>query len=574
MIKRVFLKSGPFGAGTSLVFEPTAMTVFVGPNNSGKSLVLRELQNYAEQGRTAIRHIVEGIELVLFSEAETMSLIAGRKSPVPVNETIPEGHVRVARPVPASGSASYLHLNLNHLMQQFSNYRQQQAQGNHDWWRNVWNGVYQHFTSLFTVALDGKTRLGLTEPRPSGDLLASPANHLASLFQNDVARKRVRRIAHEAFGLHFVVDPTNPGQLRIRMSLRPPHDDQEEQALDARARQFHTASTDIAQLSDGIKAFTGLISALISSDYRIMLVDEPEAFLHPPLAGQLGREMATLADERSGNVFASTHSSRFLMGCIESGKPTNIVRLTYRESHATARLLPAERIHELMRDPLLRSAGVLDALFYSGAVVCEADKDRVFYAEINNRLQAAGKKSVVDAIFLNAQNKQTVRRIVGPMREMGLPAAAVVDIDVIKGDDLRDLLRDCFVPAELIQSLGQLRGQIESRFREAGLDMKQGGISLLAGEAQEACRSLLDQLAVYGIFVLPLGEVESWLSYLGVQSSKENWLPAIFDRMKANPRDTQYVLPRDDDVWAFLEQIASWIASEDRRGMPRQAAGA
>lgn len=358
------------------------------------------------------------------------------------------------------------------------------------------------------------------------------------------------------------------------MSPHQPHDDKEEQALDARARRFHAAATDIAELSDGVKAFTGLISALISSDYRIMLVDEPEAFLHPPLAGQLGREMATLADERTGNVFASTHSSRFLMGCIESGKPTNIVRLTYRDSHATARLLPAERIQELMRDPLLRSAGVLEALFYSGAVVCEADKDRVFYAEINNRLQAAGSNYVPDTIFLNAQNKQTVRRIVGPLRQMGIPAAAVVDIDVIKGDDLRDLLRECFVPVELIQSLGQLRGNIESRFRAANLNMKEGGISLLSGEVQESCRSLLDQLAAYGVFVVPLGEVESWLAYLGIQSSKDNWLPAIFERMRADPRDEQYVAPQENDVWVFLEKISSWIVAEDRRGMPRQTVAA
>jgi hypothetical protein len=182
MVKRLFFRFGPFGAGAPLALQPSAMTVFVGPNNSGKSLVLRELQQYAEQGRTTGRHIVEGMEVILFSEAETMSLVAGRKSRVPANETLPEGHIRVARPIPSSGSASRLDLNLDHLIQQFSSLRQQQAQGNQDWWKTCWNGIYAQFTSLFTVALDGKTRLALTEPRASGDLLASPANHLASLF--------------------------------------------------------------------------------------------------------------------------------------------------------------------------------------------------------------------------------------------------------------------------------------------------------------------------------------------------------------------------------------------------------
>lgn len=569
MIRRLFFKFGPFRMAEPLVLKPSAMTVFVGPNNSGKSLVLRELQQYAEQGRTATRHIVDGVEIDIPTDYEVKALLQGRKAPTPPSETLPEGHIRVTRPIPASGSASHLNVNLDHLVQNFSNSRAQMAQGSADWWKSCWNGIYSHFASLFTVALDGKTRLALTEQRTGGDLLAAPANHLAALFQRGDTRKRVRRIAHEAFGLYFVIDPTHLGHLRIRMSSRPPQDDQEEQALDDRARKFHADATDIAELSDGVKAFTGLISALISSDYRIMLVDEPEAFLHPPLAGQLGREMATLADERSGNVFASTHSSRFLMGCVESGKPTNIVRLTYRDSHATARVLPAKRIQELMRDPLLRSAGVLEALFYSGAVVCESDRDRVLYTEVNSRLQAVGRNYIPDTIFLNAQNKQTVRRIVGPLREMDIPAAAVVDFDMVKGDDLRDLLNACSVPTDLVQSLGQLRGNVEAHFRNDNLDMKKGGISLLSGQVSESCQSLLDQLATYGIFLVPKGEVESWLAYLGVSASKGEWLPAIFARMKSDPDDPEYVTPQEDDVWGFLENVAGWIRDGDRRGMPR-----
>jgi len=280
--------------------------------------------------------------------------------------------------------------------------------------------------------------------------------------------------------------------------------------------------------------------------------------------------MATLADERSGNVFASTHSSRFLMGCIESGKKTNIIRLTYTPSAgATARVLPASRIQELMQDPLLRSAGVLEALFYSAAVVCEADGDRVFYAEINNRLQAAKRNNVPDTVFLNAQNKQTVRRIVGPLRGMGIPVAAIVDFDIVKGDDLRDLIKECFVPADLIHSLGQLRGDVAAHFQQKDLDMKKGGLSLLTGGPKESCESLLEQLARYGIFVVPNGEVESWLEYLAITASKVQWLPEIFARMRSDPADPSFVTPKDGDVWAFIEKIACWVRDVNRRGMPR-----
>lgn len=134
------------------------------------------------------------------------------------------------------------------------------------------------------------------------------------------------------------------------MSSRPPEDSTEEQALDQRAREFHGQATDIAELSDGIKAFTGLIAAVMSTDYRIMLVDEPEAFLHPPLAKKLGRRLTELASKRQANVLASTHSSDFLMGCIQTGEKVNIIRLTYKQGVPTARLLSANKIQEMMRD--------------------------------------------------------------------------------------------------------------------------------------------------------------------------------------------------------------------------------
>lgn len=373
-------------------------------------------------------------------------------------------------------------------------------------------------------------------------------------------------MTYDAFGLHFVIDPTNLGTLRIRMSPRPPADGAEEQAVDERARAFHASAADIAELSDGIKAFTGLVSALISSDFRVVIVDEPEAFLHPPLARKLGATMAGLAAERTANVFASTHSAHFLMGCIESGTNTNIIRLTYSEGKPTARHLAGTRLTALMRDPLLRSTGVLNALFHASAVICEGDRDRAFYEEINTRLAAAKQPAVQDGVFLNAQNKQTVRRIVQPLREMGIPAAAIVVIDIIKGTDLRDLLGACAVPEAVAHSLTILRGNIEARFNVLDLDMKSGGVGLLEADDKEALDSLLDQLRAYGIFVVPIGEVESWLRGLGISAGKDVWLTAIFERMRSDPFEPDYVRPDADDVWGFVSRLAQWTADPLRKG--------
>ena len=94
------------------------------------------------------------------------------------------------------------------------------------------------------------------------------------------------------------------------------------------------------------------------------------------------------------------------MGCIQSGAMVNVVRLTYQNETGTARLLNNKKIEALMRDPLLRSTGVLNALFYKYVVVTEGDSDRAFYQEINERMiQFQPDSAIHDCLFLNAVGK-------------------------------------------------------------------------------------------------------------------------------------------------------------------------
>jgi hypothetical protein len=101
------------------------------------------------------------------------------------------------------------------------------------------DSLRHYFTRCYTIRLDGKTRFSLSETKTAGDLLDHPQNHLWALFVDDLARNRVRKLTEEAFGLHFVIDPTHIGNLRIRMSSRAPTTKSEEQALDENARLFH-----------------------------------------------------------------------------------------------------------------------------------------------------------------------------------------------------------------------------------------------------------------------------------------------------------------------------------------------
>jgi hypothetical protein len=260
------------------------------------------------------------------------------------------------------------------------------------------------------------------------------------------------------------------------------------------------------------------------------------------------------------------------MGCIQSGAPVNIVRLTYRGGIPTARVLANQDILRLMRNPLLRSTGVISGLFYEFVVVTESDTDRAFYQEINERLlRYKPELGIANCLFINAQNKQTVPRIIRPLRELGIPAVGIVDIDIVKegGKVWTGLLKSSFVPNLEHHSLANLRQAVNEKFKASDKDMKKGGVKILSGSDEEAANNLFDKLAEYGVFAVRGGELESWLPNLGATTKHgPSWLLAVFEKMGEDPESVGYLKPSNDDVWSFLGEIKKWFTNPTRKGIP------
>lgn len=423
-----------------------------------------------------------------------------------------------------------------------------------------------------TAYLGGDGRIGLVSQQAGWDTTEeSPSTSFQKLFADANLRRTARNIIHSALGQYLVVDATNMGRLRLRLSEEEPPSEDFEQSLGPTTRNFMDKAQLVEESSDGVKAFTGIIVELIAGDPEIILMDEPEAFLHPPLAQSLGREIARLAKLNRKKVFVATHSASFLMGCLQENEQINIVRLTYKREVATARLLASSGVKDLMKDPLLRSSNVLSGLFHEAVVVTEADADRAFYQEVNYRLNSGSRsKGLSDCLFVNAQNKQTIQRIIKPLRKLGIPAAGIVDIDVIKSksDSLSPLLDSISVPEQLRRSLGQLRGDVHQSFDEANLDMKLAGIQGLTNGAKRAAEAFIEQLASYGLFVVPCGELESWLAHLNIEGKKKDWIVKMLERIGAPESDSSFVPTGEDDVWRFVQEIADWCNDPLRKGIP------
>lgn len=550
-LTKIHFIAGARPDATPLSIEGSRVIVLVGPNNAGKSMALRELEGWAS-GTDSERLVIKDAEVHWPNLEESLNLMSPFEATSP--NPMPADHLFLSAPRPGKEPAQ-IQLNPEALQQWLT-------QGND-------GPLRSQLLQLNTLRLDGRGRFALADPQESGDLQKTPRNHLWRLLQDDASRKKARSLVKEAFGFYFFIDATGMKEFRIRLAASPPPVGVSELSFDPAARDFAAEAPLLTELGDGVQAFVGLISAVLGLPSRLLLIDEPEAFLHPVLSRRLGSNLVDLANDRAGTLVVATHSANFLMGCIEQAAGTTVVRLTYDSDEPTARVLPSEQLSELMQNPLLRSTGALNGLFHRAVVITEADNDRAFYGEINRRL-VGQDRGVPDCLFLNAQNWQTTARIMGPLRAVGIPAVVIIDLDALASSESWSSF---FVGMGLDNptraALGQQKAACAKHLRSVGKRAyKKEGLQALGATEKPEVEAFLELLRRYGVFVVPVGEVEGWLAGLGVTGSKTTWAVRMLERLGNEPSSPGWVEPQPGDVWDFLDLIAKWVDDPERMGIP------
>lgn len=557
MITNIRLKFGSAPEQTPVTIDQPMITIFVGPNNSGKSQVLREIHRFCESGNDLGNLVLDNISFEGFTEESYSEHVAKTNSPLG-----PEGI--------ANGVYRYMKINNNRFQIESDSYKNAMLAPNEN--KNTLRNYTHWHSRHFLTNLNAASRMELVNAQARGNL-TNPQSVFAKILTNDEVRSQIRSIIHDAFGLYFGIDMSQGNELHLRFGdTSPPR----ERTVEDDMLNWTKNSKGIEAVSDGVKAFTGMLIQLYVGNPKIITIDEPEAFLHPSLAFKLGQELAKLAVKNKKHIFVSTHSSQFLMGVIQSAATVNIVRLTYEGGVATARTLSEEELKSMMDDPFLRSANVMSGLFYKHVIVTEADSDRAFYQEINERLlkESVRDRGCSNTLFLNANGKDTVHRIVAPLRRLGIPAAAIVDLDILNqgGTNWTNHLSALSIPTSLHQPFGTQRANawnsLTRKNSAPNAPKINGGLSLLEGEEKEAAENLLSQLREYGFFIVPIGEVERWLPDLDIDRGKHTWLRSIFEKMGNSPDASDYLKPKDNDVWAFVNEIGSWLKNPKRKGIP------
>jgi hypothetical protein len=500
----------------------TDVVVLVGPNNSGKSQALRDIEQGPQDSspglviKVVTSHREGTVEEVLswLGDTAAMRTEGGGEWAVSSQGTIVRlEHVALLWPPPQ---------NLEQLAQQL------------------------------VLRADAETRLQLAASVASVDAVDGEAvSPLQRLLKDHAAEASLSEAVRHAFRVRVCVNRAGGSQLSLHLgqTTAAPRLDSAEYLAELKALPL------VASQGDGMRSFIGLMLTLTATSYPVVLIDEPEAFLHPPQARELGYQLATPSTQQR---FIATHSVDVLLGLLDRASSLVVIRLRRHENQTVAAVLDHDRITALWQDASLRYSNLLDGLFHSGVVICEAEGDARLYAATLDATRASKGDPATDLLFTPCGGKHKLPVAVDALYPLGVPVCAIADIDILRDSGLLKQLvealggkweaiePDCKIVANAVSQMpvqapviANVRTAIDMELGDdptARLSEEQtrrvreitkttdgwrllretgGWAALPGGETAAAGARLSTNLQAIGLFVVPVGMLERWDPTIG-----------------------------------------------------------
>lgn len=441
-----------------------------------------------------------------------------------------------------------------------------------------------------------ENRLTALNPVPTIDFETQPpANDLHALHLNDEARAALATEVQRAFSKAVWSCAAKGNQVCLRVRDDGDVPSAEDRHSVRKMARFRTIESE----GDGMKSYIYTVISLLLGRRPVTIIDEPELCLHPPQAYSLGQFVGRHATSKNMATFVATHSSQILRGMIQTAETLQIVRVTRSGVGFAARLVESKVLNEAMKKPTVRAETVLDGIFAQAVTIIEADGDRIVYQAA---WEIAGTARNFDIHFATAGGTGSIADTTQLYRVLGIPISIVVDLDVLADPDkIERILRalDCDeiaisalrvaadTVAKAIIALPPTISESETRDRLTGLasddldwqkghdrqlwtelssirnalngmrDLKAAGVSSLSSPLREQVKDLVQELAGHGLFLVPVGELEGWLSDCGIKASKSTkwaWANEAAEYIRANPA-------RTDDVWGFVGRVGDFLTA-------------
>ncbi len=563
----VSIESLTLTSGDTLTLPPAGVTAVVGGNNSGKSTLLRQLTQLLTNSGGLLGERVQLLStLSLRRSGSGADFVAWLAEHCSWNDRRVSNEVGFTRP------------GLGTLAPQSAAMQ---------WDRGDQNRLDCIGPFVFHFA-DVQSRLGVLGGVPQRLDVADPPQHPLHAMQDDAElRSRLDVICQRIFRMPLTLDQVSGTiQLRVgRPGVPAPLVNESQRAY----RDALAGLPILQEQGDGMKSLLGLLLPIVSATYPIVIVDEPEAFLHPPQAFALGQALGGLARDTGVQVVLATHDRNLLTGLLTSGAPLSVVRLNRQETMTRAAQLSADRLSELWADPVLRYSNLLDGLFHQLVVLAEAEQDCRFYSAALEARDEDGDLPLPanDVLFVPANGKQGLARLAADLRDLAVPVVASPDFDILDDetllarlvaglghDDLPTLKGDYdqatqpfrqprqgpraqIVRDAVIQVLDEavaadpdapyntaLKEKVIAALRASDSpwrSLKRYGDRAFRGQSAEAAQRLLSALEQRGVVPVRVGELEGFDPAL---SKGKTWLPSALEADAHRSEDVRAHLTR------------------------------
>jgi hypothetical protein len=578
----------------SKAINTRGLILVVGPNSSGKTQFLKDV-HASLLGQP--RRLVVAQEVKVSKPDSLEALVEGLEAEGYIRRQLNNQGVEMikVRTVPLGGSSPGLQaeIDFGSVKNWFNNTKDGQT-NNHS------QSYYALFGAMLSTAMFLANRLTATNQTGNYDYeTAPPTNDLQALYFDSNAKDELTKAVRDTFGRGIWVDPTRGNILCFRLTDTPDLPSAEDRMRPDRVTQYRV----IDEEGDGLRSFVAICMALALSRRPVCLIDEPETCLHPPQAYALGRIIGQQATKHPSTTLVATHSSHVLRGVIQQTRDVQIVRLTRIAGHFQAHLVDSGLLRKATEKPLVRTEAIFDGLFADGVVLVESDGDRAVYQAVWETL---AQEIQLDLLFVPVNGKGAMADIAGFFKTLQIPVAVIPDLDLIRDNGVIPKLlaslstdetaaatirEECRLVAEAIRRvpptitppevdteiqrihglpkvwqnnddevvMRQLRGLSNRIDRMRRL--KAGGISTYQREHPAIASQLeavKEKLWQAGVFIVPVGELESWLSEDFMKDGpsrerKQEWADEAANRIRQRPNEA-------GPIFQFVKQVAAFLA--------------
>lgn len=253
-------------------------------------------------------------------------------------------------------------------------------------------------------------------------------------MMDDNLAASISALFRRAFRKDLVVFRAGGSQFPLYVGNRPQPQEGSDELGKVFVDRLLTSCLPLQSQGDGMRSFaTVMLHVLVAANHSIQLLDEPEAFLHPPQARLLGEYIAS---ERRSNaqLFISTHSTDILDGLIAAGgEKVRIIRIQRDGDINRIKELSKERTAAIAKDTLTRYSGVFKGIFYQHVVITESDSDCMFYSSILDLHSVSGDEQP-DVLFIHASGKHRMAKLAETLRSLDVPVSVITDFDILNDE--------------------------------------------------------------------------------------------------------------------------------------------